>query len=111
MGERGSPIGTSGIKNGQGIQMAICGKNRNFWLDSGGKLRDLERTTALPGDGKSLSKKLIKQGALILSKNQVEAIRQKRIDDRANTPDYETGNPFCERGKGKLVYRPGRQKR
>ena len=37
-------------------------------------------------------------------------IRKKRLEDRANTPDYEMGNPFNERGRAKRIYRPRRQR-
>ena len=45
-----------------------------------------------------------------LTKSEVENIRKKRLEDRANTPDYEMGNPFNERGRAKRIYRPRRQR-
>lgn len=44
--------------------------------------------------------------AQFLSKADVNKLRKQYLEDRANTPDYETGNPFGERGRGKTVYRP-----
>lgn len=108
MGGRGAS--GRGLKTGQGISMKLNGRQQTFWLDVSGKLRNLVTTKTIPG-GKEAAQKLIQSGkATVLSKEQVENMRAARFEERKNRPDYETGNPFHERGKKKLVYRPRRRR-
>ena len=73
-------------------------------------LREL-KTAAKYGTGnydvKQVAQKMIESGrGEFLSKSQVEELKQKRNKEWKEKPDYELGNPFNERGRGKRVYRP-----
>lgn len=53
---------------------------------------------------------LISKGEKRLSTKQVREMEKKRWEEREKVPDYETGNPFGECGRRKLVYRSRRSR-
>lgn len=85
------------------------GKIVNYFVASDG-LRRIDNAEKMPSrtlSPKEIAQKLIENGkATFLSKSQIDELRKKRQEERAKTPDYELGNPFGERGRGKRVYRP-----
>lgn len=105
----GSGSSGASMTVGSGISVNIRGRQRTYWLAAGGKLRDLQTAQALPGNGREIARKLIANGGTVLTKSQVEKMRKERQEERANTPDYELGNPFNERGRKKRVYRERRR--
>lgn len=104
MGGRG---GAGGVY--AGVTVNIRGKQKTYFLRNG-KLQDIQTLQFVQGDGKYVLTKLVQSGGKPLSKNQVQKITAKRTEERAKVPDYELGNPFNERGKKKLVYRPRKSK-
>lgn len=104
MGGRG---GAGGVYSG--VTVNIRGKQKTYFLRNG-KLQDIQTLQFVHGDGKYFLTKLVQSGGKPLSKNQVQKITAKRTEERAKVPDYELGNPFNERGKKKLVYRPRKSK-
>lgn len=105
MGGRGSAGGVYA-----GVTVNIGRKQKTYFLRNG-KLQDSQSLQFIQGDGKSLLNKLVQSGGKPLSKKQVGEIVAKSAENRANVPDYELGNPFNEKGKKKLVYRPRRRSR
>lgn len=104
MGGRGGYGGTVA-----GVRITTNGATKTYFFRNG-KLQNAETLQFIPNSSKSTLDKLISAGGTRLSKRQVSDIVKKRADDRAKTPDYELGNPFRERGKGKSIYRPRRRK-
>lgn len=105
MGGRGA---SSGIAVA-GVTVSIRGKQETYYLRNG-KLQNSHTLRFMPGDGKTALNKLVQSGGKPLTAKQVQRMTANRAEDRARTPDYETGNPFNERGKKKLVYRPRRSR-
>lgn len=99
---------------GSGIQYTFSnGKTKTYYITADGSLRDIVSGEKANRDftGAETAKRMIESGnGTYLSKSQINELRNNRLEDRKNTPDYETGNPFGERGRGKTVYRPRRNK-
>ncbi len=104
MGGRG---GAGGVY--AGVTVNIRGKQKTYFFRNG-KLQDSQTLQFVQGDGKAVLNKLVQSGGRPLSKDQVKKIMTKRAEERSKVPDYELGNPFNERGKKKLVYRPRKSK-
>lgn len=104
MGGRGSSGGSY-----FGVTINIGGKQKSYFLRNG-RLQDSQTLKFMPGNGEALLKKLVQNGGNPLLKKQISEMMKKRAEEREKVPDYETGNPFGERGKGKLVYRPRRRR-
>lgn len=104
MGGRGSSGSTYA-----GVSINIAGKQKSYYLRNG-RLQNSQTLEFMPGDGKNLLKTLISKGGKPLSTKQIREIEKKEMEERAKVPDYETGNPFRERGRRKLVYRPRRSR-
>lgn len=92
-----------------GVTVNIGRKQKTYFLRNG-KLQDSQTLQFVPGDGKTVLDKFVQSGGHPLSKDQVKRITAKRTEERLKVPDYELGNPFNERGKKKLVYRPRKSK-
>ena len=96
---------------GTGVKYTVNGKERNLYVTSTGRLIDITTAERI---NKSLSaeetvKRIVESGkGTFLSKSEVDKLIKKRLKERAETPDYELGNPFNERGRAKRVYRPKR---
>lgn len=103
-------IGTQGT----GIAYkAANGRIVNYFVASDGlrRIDNAEKMSSRNLSTKELTEMLIEKGkATFLSKSQIDELRKKRQEERAKTPDYELGNPFGERGRGKNIYRPRRAK-
>lgn len=128
MGGRGSTSGKAGGGNSgkqaahdqygeinTGISVKFSnGKVRNYYVTTNG-LKEI-RTLAPAPKSKGLTTKeqvikmLENDNVKFLSKSAVKELLDEYHKGRKDTPDYETGNPFQERGKGKNIYRPKRQK-
>lgn len=103
--------GSSNVgKVGTGIQRKINGTIHNYFVSNTGLLVEIGGKPVKVGklSGSQIAKTLVETGnAQFLSKKQVDAIIEKR--NNRKSVDYETGNPFGERGKRKTVYRPRRR--
>lgn len=97
-----------------GIAISVRNKLRNYFIDANNTLRDVQSGQVFPGSenrASELVKQLQERGSgTVISKSEMDNIRKNRQEERANRPDYELGNVFNERGRGKTVYRPRRQR-
>ena len=94
---------------GTGVKYTANGKEKYMYVTSTGRLIDI---TTAEKVNKTLSaeetvKRIVESGrGTFLSKAEVDKLVKKRLKERAETPDYELGNPFNERARAKRVYRP-----
>lgn len=98
---------------GTGVTVTLNKKTYNYYVSADGSLRDIVSGNKINKElsGEETVKRMIDSGkGSFLTKSEVDNIRKKRLEDRANTPDYEMGNPFNERGRAKRIYRPRRQR-
>lgn len=104
MGGRGGSGGSYA-----GVSITRNGKTTTYILRNG-QLQNAQTLSFMPNTNKETLSKMISAGGKALTNKDVKAMQEQRNKERANTPDYELGNPFGERGKKKLVYRPRRGK-
>lgn len=107
-------MGSVGSSSIGGISVQIRGRNRQYFIDDNNTLRDVQSGQVFPtseNNARQLIQQLQSQGnATVISRAEMNTIRQNRQTERSNRPDYELGNVFNERGRGKTVYRPRRRK-
>lgn len=98
------------IPSGGGIQINISGKQRTYFKDANGTLRDMQNPSNTIPKSVSVKNLIDNMGGKVISKSNMQKRKREREIDRKNTPDYELMNPFHKRGMGKTVYRPRRSR-
>jgi hypothetical protein len=109
MGGRGGSGARLNVSNAGGVRTIINGRETVYAVRNG-RLQNLQslQFVQTKQSAQTAMKNMVERGATLLSKNEIKKITSSKAKARKNRPDYELGNPFRERGKGKTVWRQKR---
>lgn len=111
MGGRGASSG-AGNKIG-GLSITLNGKQRNYFIDASGTLRDISSAEILGGrtqvgKAESTINNFVSQGkGTALTRTEVAKLKEERLERIANTPDYELGQGVGDNRANRRAARQG----